>query len=131
VVAPRAPIRIAGLVYHTWSVRKFSYVPFGAGTRMGTGEPVPRAATGSAFPHLPPGRLALQPWDRVVTRLWSGRCTSAWARNSSGTAVSLPALGPQGPETCRTGTSLTFMFLRKSLPVGMPTFDHTNHGTVI
>jgi hypothetical protein len=72
VVAPRTPIRIAGLVNHTRSVRKFSYVPFGAGTRMGTGEPVPRAATGSAFPHLPPGRLALQPSDRVVTRLWSG-----------------------------------------------------------
>jgi hypothetical protein len=40
------------------------------------------------------GRLAYQPAYRLVTWPWSGRCISTRAGNSSGSAVSVPAVGP-------------------------------------
>ena len=52
------------------------------------------AATGSARRRIPRGRFAYQPSYRVVTWPLSGMCTRTRARNSSGSTVSVPAVGP-------------------------------------
>ena len=49
---------------------------------------------GSACRRMPRGRLAYQPSYRVVTCPLSGIWTSTRARNSSGSTVSVPAVGP-------------------------------------
>jgi len=54
----------------------------------------PFADAVAAFPRVACGRLAYQPWYRVVTWPLSGMCTSTRARNSSGSTVSVPAVGP-------------------------------------
>ena len=62
----------------------------GAGTIAGG----PSATAGAAVSRMPRGRLAYQPEYRVVTCPWSGIWTNTRARNSSGSAVSVPAVGP-------------------------------------
>ena len=62
----------------------------GAGTMAGG----PAAAASAAFSRMPRGRLAYQPEYRVVTCPLSGKWTSTRARNSSGSTVSVPAVGP-------------------------------------
>ena len=61
----------------------------GAGTIAGGGS----AGAGPAC-RIPRGRLAYQPWYRVLTWPLSGMCTKTRARNSSGSTVSMPAVGP-------------------------------------
>ena len=54
----------------------------------------PTALAGSACRRIPRGRLASHPSDRVVTCPLSGMWVSTRARNSSGSTVSVPAVGP-------------------------------------
>jgi hypothetical protein len=52
------------------------------------------AAAVAAVLRMPRGRLADQPSYRVVTCPLSGLWTSTRARHSSGSTVSVPAVGP-------------------------------------
>ena len=61
----------------------------GAGTIAGA-----LAMAVAAVLRIPRGRLAYQPSYRVVTCPLSGRCTNTRARNTSGSTVSVPAVGP-------------------------------------